>query len=68
MAKSLVESYDRALRFVLSSLDSSRGEWPSVSRETNLSYFTIQKIAQRKIRRPSVEHLQTLMDHFRKAA
>lgn len=68
MAKSLVDAYQQTHRYVLRSLEEARGSWRDICEETGMSYFTLQKIAQGTIERPSVEHLQTLSDYFRQAA
>lgn len=68
MSKSLVGAYEQALKFVLQNIEEHRGRWPEICTATGISYFTLQKIAQRTIDRPSVELLQTLSDYFRKAA
>lgn len=53
------------LGFVLENLEASRGSWPKIAKETDIPYFTIQKIAQRYTENPGVLTVQKLADYFK---
>lgn len=51
--------------FVLSQLQATKGNWPTVARESGVSFRTVEKIARRQIKDPGVSHIQKLADYFR---
>jgi hypothetical protein len=53
------------LDYVKARLESHRGEWPKISRETGVPYFTITNIVQGKVEDPRVSTVQKLHDFFR---
>lgn len=53
------------LEFVRRRLDEARGEWPLISRESGVPYFTIANIVQGKSADPRIGTLQPLVDWFR---
>lgn len=53
------------LAFVLSHLDATKGRWPTVAERAGIPYRTLQKIGQRLIQNPGVDHVQKLHDFFR---
>jgi len=59
---------EKLLDYVLKQLQTSKGSWPSVAKNTDLDYSWLTKLAQGKIDDPSVRKIQRLADYFRKAA
>lgn len=53
------------LDYVKERLEAARGEWPKVSDETGVPYFTITNIVQGKVADPRVGTVQKLHDYFR---
>jgi hypothetical protein len=49
---------------IRSELVARKGEWPTVCRQTNLSYWWVTKFAQGRIENPGVRKLETLQAHF----
>lgn len=41
-----------------------KGDWPTVCRQTKLSYWWVTKFAQGRIENPGVRKLETLQAHF----
>jgi hypothetical protein len=56
------------LDYVKQHLEAARGEWPHISRETGVPYFTITNIVQGKVEDPRVGTVQKLADYFREKA
>ena len=54
--------------FVIDSLAKTKGRWPKVARGSGISLRTIEKIARKEIKGPSVHHVQTLADYFNSLA
>ncbi len=54
--------------FVIDSLAKAKGRWPKVARGSGISLRTIEKIARKEIKGPSVHHVQTLADYFNSLA
>jgi hypothetical protein len=49
---------------IRSELVARKGEWPTVCRQTNLSYWWLTKFAQGRIENPGIRKLETLQAHF----
>lgn len=45
-------------------LGGAKGNWPQISRETGVPYFTIANIVQGKVADPRVGTVQRLLDWF----
>ena len=52
-------------QYVLDQLQSSKGQWSTVSKETGMSKRTIEKIARREVADPGVSHIEKLAGYFR---
>lgn len=53
------------LTYVLERLEATKGTHPAVAEASGVPYRTLQKIAQRLIANPGIEHVQRLHDYFR---
>lgn len=56
------------LDYVLRQLDASKGQFREISKDADVPYSTLVKIAQRVTPNPGVNSIQALADYFRKAA
>ena len=54
------------LEFVLDNLEKSKGRLKEVADGSGVPYRTLEKIAQRKIKNPGINHVQCLNDYFSK--
>lgn len=52
------------LDYVKGCLEAHRGEWPEISRQTEVPYFTITNIVQGKVEDPRISTVQKLFDYF----
>lgn len=52
------------LDYVKEHLEAARGEWPRISEETGVPYFTITNIVQGKVEDPRVSTVQKLLTYF----
>lgn len=52
------------LDYVKRRLQESRGDWPQISIETGVPYFTITNVAQGKSEDPRISTIQKLFDYF----
>lgn len=59
---------DSVYQFVLEQLERSRGRWPDVAREANVSLSTLKKIAYKSVENPGVLHIEKLAKYFREQA
>ncbi|WP_186268972.1 hypothetical protein [Burkholderia gladioli] len=50
------------LSFVLRQLDSAKGNWPEISRQSGVPYQTLTKIAGRLVVDPRISTVQALLD------
>ncbi len=51
---------------VKASLESTKGEWPSVCRDTGIGYSWLTKFAQGKIPKPGYKQIETLRVYLQK--
>lgn len=56
------------LVYLRAELEGARGQWPQISRETGVPYFTITNLAQGKVDDPRLSTVQPLIDYFRAKA
>lgn len=56
------------LDYVKDQLEHRRGEWPQISKDTGVPYFTITNIVQGKVEDPRISTVQKLYDHLRSKA
>lgn len=54
--------------YVLTELESAKGNWTKVAKATRMSKRTIEKIARREIEDPGVSHIEKLAAYFRSPA
>lgn len=55
------------LDYVIQSLADARGNWPEISKVTEVPYHTISKIASGATPDPGVRKIETLAAYFRSA-
>lgn len=53
------------LLYVKRRLEESRGEWPQISKDTGVPYFTVTNIAQGKVEDPRISTMQKLYNHLK---
>lgn len=50
--------------FVLAQLERRKGDWPEISKESGVPYFTISKIASSATNDPRISTIQKLANYF----
>jgi len=50
--------------FVLQQLDTTKGAWSRIAKDTGISKRTIEKIARQEVKNPGVHSIQALNDYF----
>lgn len=51
--------------YVVNQLQAAKGQWPRVAGDTGISKRTIEKIARREVKDPSVSFIERLNTYFR---
>jgi transcriptional regulator with XRE-family HTH domain len=56
---------DSIYEYVLDRLQAAKGGWPTVANEAGISLRTLEKIARKETKDPSVRHIEKLANYFR---
>lgn len=59
---------DSIYDYVMEQLEASKGNWPTVAADADVSLSTLVKIARREIADPGVSHIEKLYGYFRDQA
>ena len=54
--------------FIYQKLEEQPGEWEEIAKNTGISIHMIIKYGRRKIHNPGINHMQTLLNYFKKVA
>jgi predicted transcriptional regulator len=56
---------DSLLEYVIKSLKEHSGTWPQISKDTEIPYHTLTKIASKKIKDPGFSKVEKLGKYFK---
>lgn len=55
-------------QYVMDELESAKGRWPDVARDSGVALTTLKKIARREVENPGVVTIEKLATYFREQA
>lgn len=53
-----------SLRYVVKKLDAAKGKWREISMDSGVSYHTLTKVAQGRVKNPRVATVEALAKYF----